>query len=217
MKLLLVEDNKSIAKGLTYTLTSNGYEVTLCDCFEEALRHSGEDYAVMIIDVTLPDGSGFELYETIRRYNHAPAVFLTAMDDEDSIVRGFDLGAEDYITKPFSNRELLARLSRIIRRSRTIGNTITAGDITLNPDTLTVTKNDAPVEMTALEFRILSMLMQNLGKTVTREIILEKIWDISGNYVNDNTLSVYIKRIRRKLDTDLIKTIKGIGYRMEEK
>lgn len=214
MTILLIEDNKDISKGLAYSLSANGYVVCVCETCESALAKLSEDYDIIIIDISLPDGNGFELFEEIRRYNNTPVIFLTALDDEDNIVKGFDLGADDYITKPFSTRELLARIKRLTRNSE-INNIITAGDITLDLDKKIVTKNGERVELTALEYRIFSMLMQNIGKTVPRERILEKIWDIAGNYVNDNTLTVYIKRIREKLGTDLIKTVKGIGYRME--
>lgn len=214
MTILLIEDNKDISKGLAYSLSANGYEVCVCETCESALAKSGEDFEVILIDISMPDGNGFELYKDIRRYNNAPVIFLTALDDEDNIVKGFDLGADDYITKPFSTRELLARIKRLTRNNET-NNILTAGNITLDLDKKVVTKNGERVELTALEYRIFSMLMQNIGKTVPRERILERIWDIAGNYVNDNTLTVYIKRIREKLGTDLIKTVKGIGYRME--
>lgn len=212
MKILLVEDNKMISKGLVYSFEQNGYDTVLCDTYESAISASGENYDLMIIDITLPDGNGFELYNEIKSYNNTPVIFLTALDDEDSIVKGFDLGADDYITKPFSTRELLARIKRITRKKES---TVSIADLKINTEKSVVYKNDEPVELTALEYKIFLMLVQNAGKTVTRDIILEKIWDIAGNYVNDNTLTVYIKRIRQKLDTDIIKTVKGIGYRLE--
>ena len=153
------------------------------------------------------------MYKDIRRVNSSPVVFLTALDDEDSIVRGFDLGAEDYITKPFSTRELIARVKRLTRKSES---TVTVGEITLDLDKQAVFKESEKVEFTALEYRVCSLLIQNHGAVVTREMILEKIWDIAGNYVSDNTLSVYIRRIRQKLGADKIKTVKGAGYRMED-
>ena len=213
MTILLIEDNKAIAKGLAFSLQSAGYQTALCHSCEEAYAMTGGDYAVIIIDISLPDGNGFALYRDIRRVNQAPVIFLTALDDEDSIVKGFDLGAEDYITKPFSTRELIARVKRLTRKSES---TVTVGEITLDLDKQAVFKNGEKVELTALEYRICSLLMQNHGAVVTREMILEKIWDIAGNYVNDNTLSVYIRRIRQKLGTDQLKTVKGAGYRMED-
>ena len=195
MTILLIEDNKGIAKGLAFSLQSAGYQTVLCHSCGQAYRKIGGDYAVIIIDISLPDGNGFALYQDIRRVNQAPVIFLTALDDEDSIVKGFDLGAEDYITKPFSTRELIARVKRLTRRSKS---TVTVGEITLDLD------------------KHCSLLMQNHGAVVTREMIFEKIWDIAGNYVNDNTLSVYIRRIRQKLGTGQIKTVKGAGYRMED-
>ena len=217
MKIFLVEDNRAIASSLVYTLEHEGYSVTHCDTYQKALNSSGNEYDLMIFDITLPDGSGFELYKEISRFNPAPVIFLTAIDDENSILNGFDLGCEDYITKPFSTRELLARIKRTLRRNGTGEKLVRTGNIALDPEKNIVYKDSSPVELTALEYRIFSMLMQNLGKTVSRDIILERIWDISGNYVNDNTLTVYIKRIRQKLDTDLLKTVKGIGYRLEER
>ena len=213
MTILLLEDNKGIAKGLEFSLQGAGYETELCHNCEQAYAKIGGDYAVIIIDISLPDGNGFDLYKDIRRVNSSPVVFLTALDDEDSIVRGFDLGAEDYITKPFSTRELIARVKRLTRRSKS---TVTVGEITLDLDKQAVFKGGEKVELTALEYRICSLLMQNHGAVVTREMIFEKIWDIAGNYVNDNTLSVYIRRIRQKLGTGQIKTVKGAGYRMED-
>ncbi|MCQ4023378.1 MULTISPECIES: response regulator transcription factor [unclassified Ruminococcus] len=212
MNILFVEDNKTISKGLVYSLEENGYAVTLCETYEEALETSPFDFDLAIIDISLPDGNGFELYREIKRLSDVRTVFLTALDDEDSIVKAFDLGADDYITKPFSMRELLARVRRLIG-SRS--NAITVGDIVLDLEKKTVHSCGDQVELTALEFKIFSMLVQNAGKVVTRDIILEKIWDIAGNYVNDNTLTVYIKRIRKKLGTDCIKTVKGLGYKFE--
>ena len=213
MTILLIEDNKAIAKGLAFSLENAGYKTDICHCCEEAYLKIGGIYAVIILDISLPDGNGFELYRDIRRVNQAPVIFLTALDDEDSIVKGFDLGAEDYITKPFSTRELIARVKRLTRRSKS---TVTVGEITLDLDKQAVFKGGEKVELTALEYRICSLLVQNHGAVVTREMIFEKIWDIAGNYVNDNTLSVYIRRIRQKLGTGQIKTVKGAGYRMED-
>ncbi len=217
MRILLVEDNRSISKGLMYSLKANGHEPTLCENYESALASSGGEFDLMIIDVTLPDGNGFELFEEIKDFNNVPVVFLTALDDEDNIVRGLEMGAADYVTKPFSTRELIARIKRFDKKALGESSILKAGSITVDTDSRSVNNNGVAVELTALEYRILLMLMQNQGKVVTREIIMEKIWDIAGNYVNDNTLTVYIKRIRKKLGTDMIKTVKGVGYKMEVK
>lgn len=216
MNVLLVEDNKSISKGLTYSFEQNGYKTTLCETFESTLKQTPFDFDLIILDISLPDGNGFELYKIIGGVSAVPVIFLTALDDEDSIVNGFELGADDYITKPFSTRELLARMKRITSKKGG-SNIITTNDITTDLDKKSVTKNGQQIELTALEYKIFSLLVQNAGKIVTRELILEKIWDLAGNYVNDNTLTVYIKRIRKKLDTDIIKTVKGLGYRLEDK
>ena len=151
MKLLLIEDNKGIAKGLEFSLQGAGYETELCHNCEQAYAKIGGDYAVIIIDISLPDGNGFDLYKDIRRVNFSPVIFLTALDDEDSIVRGFDLGAEDYITKPFSTRELIARVKRLTRKSES---TVTVGEITLDLDKQAVFKESEKVEFTALEYRV---------------------------------------------------------------
>lgn len=144
-----------------------------------------------------------------------PVIFLTAVDDEDSVVNGLELGADDYITKPFSTRELIARIKRVANKNSK-KNIITVSGVTLDLDKSAVFENGKQLELTALEYKLLSLLMQNAGKVVTRELIFEKIWDVSGNFVNDNTLTVYIKRIRKKLDADIIKTVKGMGYQVAE-
>ena len=214
MNILITEDDRKIAKSLKLLLESEGYKVTLCKNCQETYEQSAEKYDLMIIDITLPDGDGFELFEQLRNITDTPCIFLTARDDEDSIVNGFQLGGDDYITKPFSARELLARVGRFKRKSHS-DSLLKVGDISLDYKAHIVTKNGQPVELTALEYKLLLMLMQNSGSIVSRESILEKIWDIAGNYVNDNTLTVYIGKLRSKLGTDSIKTVKGIGYKME--
>lgn len=215
MRVLLVEDNKSIVKGLLYSFEQNGYDTVCCDTFKDTLKYAPFDFDIIILDITLPDGNGFDLYGEIRKCSESPVIFLTAVDDEDSIVTGLELGAEDYITKPFSTRELIARMKRAALRGNG-SNIVRVADITADLNKMKVYKNGAQVELTALEYRIFSLLVQNIGKIVTRELILEKIWDVAGNYVNDNTLTVYIKRIRKKLGTDIIKTVKGLGYKVEQ-
>lgn len=215
MKILLVEDNKSIIKGLEYAFAQNGYSCEYCMRCDEAIRKAPFDYDIAVLDITLPDSNGFDLYKKIRRFSDLPIIFLTAVDDEDSIVNGLELGADDYITKPFSTRELLARIKRVTNKNSR-RNTVTVCGVTLDTEKSAVFENGRQIELTALEYKLLSLLMQNAGRVVTRELIFEKIWDISGNFVNDNTLTVYIKRIRKKLDADIIKTVKGMGYKVTE-
>lgn len=215
MKILLVEDNKSIIKGLEYAFAQNGYSCEYCLSLDEAVRKAPFNYDVAVLDIMLPDGNGFDLFKKIRRYSDLPVIFLTAVDDEDSVVNGLELGADDYITKPFSTRELIARIKRAANKNSK-KNIITVSGVTLDLDKSAVFENGKQLELTALEYKLLSLLMQNVGKVVTRELIFEKIWDVSGNFVNDNTLTVYIKRIRKKLDADIIKTVKGMGYQVAE-
>ena len=215
MKILLVEDNKSIIKGLEYAFAQNGYSCEYCLSLDEAVRKAPFNYDAAVLDIMLPDGNGFDLFKKIRRYSDLPVIFLTAVDDEDSVVNGLELGADDYITKPFSTRELIARIKRVANKNSK-KNIMTVSGVTLDLDKSVVFENGKQLELTALEYKLLSLLMQNAGKVVTRELIFEKIWDVSGNFVNDNTLTVYIKRIRKKLDEDIIKTVKGMGYQVAE-
>lgn len=214
MKVLLVEDNLSIAKGLIYAFKQNEYEVSHAQNIKEAENMlKAEKYSIIILDIMLPDGNGFKLYEKIKQDYFTPCIFLTARDDEDDIVKGLELGAEDYMTKPFSIRELIARMNKILLKGK--NNKIKVKDITLDLDKLVVYKNDQIINLTALEIKLLTLLFTNIGKVIKREYIIEKIWDWTRNDVNDNTVSVYIKRIREKLDSDIIVTIKGIGYRVD--
>lgn len=212
MKILLVEDNESIIKGLKFSLEKEYFEV------ESARRLSEVDinnnYDLVILDIGLPDGNGMSICNYIKE-NNIPLLFLTAIDDEDTIVRCFELGADDYVIKPFRTRELISRINRILKREN--NNILIIKDLKIDLDKNRLYKNDKEIILTALEFKILLMLVNNLDKIITREQIFNKIWDISGNFVNDNTLTVYIKRIRSKIGTDIITTIKGIGYRVNSK
>lgn len=215
MKILLVEDNETIAKALKYALEQEKYKVIRTENIKETLQCLNEEIALIILDVSLPDGDGFDLYEkTIKKLN-IPTIFLTAKDEENDIIKGLELGAEDYITKPFSAKELLVRMKKILLRQKK--NTILkVQDISFDIDKMVVYKNEEKLELTSLELKILHMLFLNMNKVVTRNDIIEKIWEWTGNDVNDNTVTVYLKRIREKLQTDIIITIKGIGYRIDE-
>lgn len=212
MKILLVEDNEAIAKGLCYALAQDGYEpVSAVTISDSRKRLEEEDFALIILDIMLPDGDGFMFYQDFIRLQNIPTIFLTARDDEDNVIRGLKLGAEEYITKPFSTRELLVRIERILKK-RQENRLVTVSDITFDMDRMTVTRKGTPLSLTSLELKILHLLFLRLGKVVTRNEILERIWEWTGNDVNDNTVTVYMKRIRQKLDCDIIKTLKGIGY-----
>lgn len=217
MKILLVEDNKTISKALKYTLEQNKYDVLSAENVSEALNLlKKEKVDLIILDITLPDGDGFELYKIIKEKYNISTIFLTAKDDENDIVKGLELGAEDYVTKPFSTRELLARINKILMRNKK-KNIINIQDITCDLDKMCIYKNNEEITFSSLELKILMLLFNNLNKVITREYIIEKIWDWTGNDVYDNTVTVYMKRIRQKLGSDIITTVKGVGYRIDEK
>ena len=216
MKILLVEDNKTITKALIYNLEQNKYKVLSAENVSEAQNIlEKEKIDLIILDITLPDGNGFDLYQTIKEKYNISTIFLTAKDDENDIVKGLELGAEDYVTKPFSTRELLARINKILLRNRK-KNIIKIKDITCDIDKMCIYKNDKEIPFSSLELKILMLLFTNLNKVITREYIIEKIWDWTGNDVYDNTVTVYMKRIREKLGNSIITTVKGVGYRIDE-
>ncbi len=168
---------------------------------------------LVILDITLPDGSGIDIFKDIKIKLNVPVIFLTAIDNEDTIVKCFELGADDYITKPFRTRELISRINRLLKKEN--HQSLTYKTIEIQTDSGRVFKNGEEISFTPLEYKILLMLFSNINTIITREQILDKIYDMSGNFVNDNTLTVYIKRIREKIGDDIIKTIKGIGYRVD--
>ncbi len=215
MRIMLVEDNSTIAKGLHYTFEQNRYECVIASCVNDA-KDIIEKYSIdlVVLDVSLPDGNGFELYKEYIKPKKIATIFLTAKDTEDDIVKGFELGAEDYITKPFSTRELLARINRIKINGKK--NIIKVKDISLDMDKMQVYKNETEITLTSLELKILHLLFLNLNKVVTRDYLIESIWNWTGNDVSDNTITVYLKRIREKLGENIIVTVKGIGYRIDE-
>ena len=219
MRILLVEDNSLTAGGLRFLLEHEGFEVVVALTATSAIdQFSKHLYDLILLDVNLPDKDGYHVASEIQKQaKNTPIIFLTARDDEDSIVKGFDLNADDYITKPFRNRELISRINAVLRRRGTKADLIKCGKITLNEKTSTVQVNSKDIVLSALEYKILRLLMLNAGKIVKRERLLDEIWDFAGNIVNDNTLTVYIKRIREKIGDTKIQTIKGIGYKMESK
>lgn len=216
MEILLIEDNLSIVEGLTYAFNKQDLAIVAKSCLKEAIVYINEHQIdLIILDVSLPDGNGFDLYRDVIKDKNIPLIFLTAKDDEDDIVMGLNLGADDYVTKPFSTKELIARVNRIILRNQKL-NIIKCKDISFDLDKMEVYHQDELVELSSLELKILHLLFINIGKVVRRSTILDKIWEWTGNDVDDHSVTVYMQRIRRKLHSDIIVTIKGIGYRIDE-
>ena len=217
MNILLIEDTESIIKGLTYSFEKDNHKLTVKTTIKDSKEYllNNSDIDLIILDITLPDGNGFDLFENTIKSLLIPTIFLTAKDEEDDIVKGLNIGAEDYITKPFSTKELMARVNRILLRTKK-KSIIKIKDISFNMDKLVLMKDNTPIELTALELKLVNLLVNNLNKVVSRNVILDKIWDWTGNYVDDHTVTVYFKRIREKIGTDIITTIKGMGYRIDE-
>ena len=217
MNILLVEDNKTIIKGLKYSFEKNNYNLIFKNNISDAKKFLADDFKIdlIILDIALPDGNGFDLFVNNIKNLNIPTIFLTAKDDEDDIVNGLNIGAEDYITKPFSTKELLARINKVLLRTKK-KSTIIVKDIKFDLDKMIVYKNDKKIELTSLEIKLLSLLFTNIGKVVNRNIILDTIWDNTGNDVDDHTVTVYFKRIREKLGTNIITTVKGLVYRIDD-
>lgn len=215
MKILLVEDNTDILNNLQCLLEKEGYIVVCAKTYKEARKIIYEsNFDLFILDIMLNDGNGYDLYCKFIKELDKPTIFLTAKDDEESIVSCLENGAEDYITKPFLSRELILRIKKIVRRYAN-NNQIKIKDVIIDVDKMTIYKNDTEIKLTSLELKIFMLLINNLNKVVTREMIIEYIWDCTGNEVNDNTVTVYLKRIREKIGDNIIITLKGIGYRID--
>ena len=225
LSILFVEDDDTIAMGVEYSLKQDGFQVSLANRLEEArdlLKRQSFD--LVLLDLGLPDGSGYALCKEIRAAGDMPIIILSARDEEASIVLGLDLGADDYITKPFRLRELISRMKAVLRRRGPVeaaDRTLTCEDVTVFAQQAKVCKNGREVLLTALEYRLLLTLVSNQGRVLTRGQILAQIWDVDEDFVNDNTLTVYIKRLREKLEDDpqnpaLIKTVRGLGYKAGE-
>lgn len=217
--ILLVEDNDTIIMGLKYSLEQENFKVISAQNVSEFNKEINKnDIDLVLLDVSLPDGNGFEICKKIKSKKDIPVIFLTAQDEETSVVLGLDLGADDYIVKPFRTRELISRINSVLRRyGHNESNLIQYKNIKIDTSSAKVYKDNEEIIFTSLEYKILLMLFSNQNKLISREQLLEKIWDIAGNFVNDNTLTVYIKRIREKLgDETIIKTVRGLGYRIGE-
>lgn len=222
-KILLVEDDGQIASYLGELLRAEGFDTQIAGSKKEASECLLiQAFDLVLLDVSLPDGNGFSICAEIKKEYEIPVIFLTASGDEYSVVAGLDMGADDYIAKPFRPRELISRIRSVLRRCKKEQRILSCGDLKVNVSSATVTKGEKELFLSALEYRLLLLLLQNKGQILTRNQLLEEIWDASGEYVNDNTLSVYMKRLREKIEENpqsprLLHTIRGIGYRMEDR
>ena len=220
-RILLVEDDKGIVTNLTEFLAKEGYEVKSASGQKAALQFVGkEKFDLVLLDIALSDGNGFSVCKAIKSDYHIPVIFLTASGDEYSTVTGFELGTDDYIAKPFRPRELVLRIKNILRLTGGMSSVIWLGNIMVDIDKGIVSKNGKDLHLSALEYRLLLVFLGNRGIVLSRTQLLDAIWDIAGDFVNDNTLTVYIKRLREKLEEDpqnpeIIKTVRGLGYKVE--
>ena len=215
-KIMVIEDDDTIREGLKYYLESSNYEVIDISIGNDSLSKLN-NVDLILLDINLPDINGYELFKKIKEIKNIPIIFLTANSEELSIVRGLDMGADDYITKPFKAKELISRINNVLRRLNKT-NIINIRNIKIDIDNRKVLKDNKDVNLTSLEYKILLILVNNPNRVFTREEILDSIWDSNGVFVNDNTLTVYIKRIREKLDDlndqKIISTVRGIGYKI---
>lgn len=220
-EILLVEDDKGIVANLTEYLTSEGYSVKSASGQAGAIKLlESERFDLALLDISLSDGNGFAVCSAIKADYGIPVIFLTASSDEYSTVTGFEIGADDYISKPFRPRELVTRIRNILRLTRGAGTAIHIGELTVDTVKGTVNKNGRDLYLSALEYRLFLVFLSNRGMVLTRSQLLEAIWDIAGEFVNDNTLTVYIKRLREKIEDDpqnptVIKTVRGLGYKVD--
>jgi len=224
MDIFLLEDDEAIGIGLTYSLENEGYNVTLAKSVKEAEKIIDEkEFSLYILDLTLPDGSGYDVCKRIKAKGDLPVIFLTAYDDEVNVIMGFELGADDYISKPFRVKELMLRIKSVMRRysNETSDGIIKINNLKINTNEAKVYKNNEEIILTPMEYRLLLILLSNRGKVLSRTALLENIWDVAGDFVEDNTLTVYIKRLRDKIEEDpakpeFIKTVRGLGYVIEK-
>ncbi|MFK3986691.1 response regulator transcription factor [Exiguobacterium mexicanum] len=225
MHILIVEDDRTIASGLQYSLEQEQFTTTLCQNATDATRLIEQQLHTIdlcLFDLSLPDGSGYDLCRLVKQKQDTPVIFLTAFDDEVNVVMGLDMGADDYITKPFRVRELISRIHSVLRRyhKQASSPVLTIGSVEINTQDAKVKKDGSEILLTALEYRLLLIFGKHTGQVLSRAQLLDQIWDMGGDFVNDNTLTVYIKRLREKLEDDpqrptLIKTVRGIGYKVE--
>lgn len=225
IKILFVEDDLPLALGMEYTLKQEGFDVVHAKNLSEAReKYKSEEFNIILLDVMLPDGTGYELCREVRENNEIPIIFMTACDEEGNVVMGLDMGGDDYITKPIRVKELVSRINAVLRRKglapkkEVNKNEIISGDITIELLKYKVYKNDKSIDLTTIEYKLLLLLIKNNGNVLERNLLLEKLWDTDCNFVDGNALTVYIKRLREKIEDDIksptyIETVRGIGYR----
>ncbi|MDD6146192.1 MAG: response regulator transcription factor [Oscillospiraceae bacterium] len=219
-KILVVEDDNAIVKNLCELLSSEGFVAEAAvNCSQAIEKLKNESYDLILLDVLLPDGNGFAVCAAAKELSAAPIIFLTASADEYSVVMGLDMGADDYIEKPYRPRELISRIRSVLRRSSAAMNVIVRGNVTVDLDKASVMKDGREVFLSALEYKLLLVFINNPKAVLTRSRLLNEIWDVAGDFVGDNTLTVYIKRLRNKIEDDpqnpkIILTVRGIGYRL---
>ncbi|MFR7993450.1 MAG: response regulator transcription factor [Clostridium sp.] len=225
IKILFVEDDLPLALGIEYTLKQEGFDVIHAKNLNEAReQYKNNEFNIILLDVMLPDGSGYEFCKEVRVNSEIPIIFMTACDEEGNVVMGLDMGGDDYITKPIRVKELVSRINAVLRRrgavskKEEINNKIISGDITIELLKYKVYKKEEVIELTTIEYKLLLLLIKNNGNVLERNLLLERLWDTDGNFVDGNVLTVYIKRLREKVEDDIkkptyIETVRGIGYR----
>ena len=220
--ILMVEDDSTIAFGVKYALEQEGFNIDICRDLESSRKNINEkEYNIILLDVTLPDGNGYEFCEEVRKSQDIPIIFLTACDEEVNIVMGLDIGGDDYITKPFRVRELISRIKAVLRRKGNNNDNkkiLKFKNLSIHTLEARVFKNREEIFLTSVEYKLLLILIQNNNVVLSRSKILENLWDVTYDFVNDNTLTVYIKRLREKIEDDatdpkLILTVRGLGYK----
>ena len=222
IKILIVEDDSAIVRNLSELLRQEGFLVSSAlNCKEAQNKLESTQFDLVLLDILLPDGNGFSLCKMIKSVTDCPVIFLTASSDEFSVVTGLDIGADDYIEKPYRPRELISRIKSVLRRCGKSQSTVRVGSIIVDIDNGTVTKNGRDVFLSALEYKLLLVFLNNPDVILTRNKLLSEIWDVAGDFVNDNTLTVYIKRLRDKVEDDvqnpkIILTVRGLGYKTGE-
>lgn len=228
IKVLFVEDDLPLALGIEYTLTQEGFDIVHAKNLEEAReKYKSLDFNIILLDVMLPDGSGYDFCREIRKESELPIIFMTACDEEVNVVLGLDMGGDDYVTKPIRVKELISRINAVLRRkgirsTKSSEERIRSGNILIEPLKYKVYKSGVNIDLTAIEYKLLLILIKNKGNAIERITLLEKLWDVEGNFVDGNSLTVYIKRLREKIEDDIkrpkyIETVRGIGYRWAER